>query len=98
MNHFACPACGFGLQFEPWSKSGPSDEICPSCGIQFGYDDAAGGKESARPEIYRRWRENWIAEGMAWHGDLEDLPDGWQPEKQLIVLGLPSARGRGETN
>jgi len=51
-----CPVCGYVLQFIPWDGLSASDEICPSCGIQFGYDDAAGGNVQAREEIYKRWR------------------------------------------
>ena len=43
-----CPACGFPLEFEPWANGSPSDEICPCCGIQFGYDDAAELARNAR--------------------------------------------------
>jgi hypothetical protein len=39
-----CPVCGFGLWFQPWRAESPADEMCPCCGIQFGYDDAAGGR------------------------------------------------------
>ncbi len=38
---FICPVCGFPhLCEEPYPQSGgTSDEICPSCGFLFGYDD-----------------------------------------------------------
>jgi transcription elongation factor Elf1 len=56
---FECPACGYtGLREAPWDdKNGGSQEICTSCGIQFGYDDAAGGDTSKRKTIYRHWNE-----------------------------------------
>jgi hypothetical protein len=57
-----CPSCQSALGFKPWDGDLASDEICPHCGIQFGYDDAAGGSPE-RQMIYRLWREAWIANG-----------------------------------
>ena len=34
--------------FEPWAGASASLEICPCCGIHFGYDDYAGGAADAR--------------------------------------------------
>jgi hypothetical protein len=34
--------------------------ICPSCGIQFGYNDHRPG---LREHIYREWRAAWLANG-----------------------------------
>ena len=82
-----CPACGFDLEFSPWDEGSPSDEICPSCGIQFGYDDAAGGDESARARIYADWRRRWIEGGMKWWSK-SARPEGWDPKKQLRDAGL----------
>jgi len=58
-----CPVCGFALSFLPWSEGLPSDEICPRCGIQFGYDDVAGGDLKKRDKVYSHWRDRWIAAG-----------------------------------
>ena len=53
---FACPACGYpDLAEAPWSESGGSFEICPSCGIQFGYTDMAGGDPNARQRVWEEW-------------------------------------------
>jgi hypothetical protein len=42
----------------PWSEeSGGSFEICPSCGIQFGYTDFAGGDIERRKQIWEAWPE-----------------------------------------
>jgi hypothetical protein len=61
---FVCPACEYpDLEEEPWSASGFSSfEICPQCGIQFGYHDAAGGHADAREEIYAKWRQKWAGQ------------------------------------
>jgi hypothetical protein len=80
---YPCPVCGFGLWFEPWREGSPADEICPCCGIQFGYDDAAGGRVEAREGVYRRWREKWVRAGMPWRGAGEPAPTDWDPTAQL---------------
>lgn len=52
-----CPACNSKLDFKPWSENSPSYEICPYCGIQFGYDDYLPEKRNL---IYKIWNEFWI--------------------------------------
>ena len=76
-----CPVCGFPLDRPAWDAlSGPSEEICPSCGIQFGYSDAAGGDPVRRQEIYKSWRRKWVEGGMKWHfAGIEEPPAGWDP-------------------
>ncbi|MDQ6927560.1 MAG: hypothetical protein M3159_02715 [Actinomycetota bacterium] len=59
---YECPACRFRLAFEPWTGVLPSDEICPCCGIQFGYDDVA----RRDPIFYAGWRAHWVANGKRW--------------------------------
>jgi hypothetical protein len=82
-----CPVCGFpGLDAPPWVDGSPSDEICPSCGIQFGYDDAAGGRADRRAAIYERWRSEWIARGMPWSSGGRPRPPGWDPQAQLDLV------------
>ena len=78
-----CPVCGFTLDRPAWNEHGPSDEICPSCGIQFGYDDAAGGDEKQQHEVYREWRQRWIVGGMKWHSVGIPKPTGWNPAQQV---------------
>jgi Zn ribbon nucleic-acid-binding protein len=55
-----CPVCSHLLNFQTWNDNRPSDEICPSCGIQFGYDDARADLRSA---VYQAWRKAWLANG-----------------------------------
>ena len=52
-----CPVCRNVLDFAPWTGENPSDEICPFCGIQFGYNDA---RVDLREQIYREWHDAWI--------------------------------------
>ncbi len=65
----ACPVCEALLGFEPWKGESASDEICPSCGIQFGYNDA---RRELRAAVYDEWRKAWLANdrkpflGEAW--------------------------------
>jgi Zn ribbon nucleic-acid-binding protein len=55
-----CPVCESELPEEAWIGNSASFHICHTCGIHFGYDDA---REDLRLQIYRRWREAWIANG-----------------------------------
>ena len=82
-----CPVCGYDLGFRAWDGDSPSDEICPSCGIQFGYDDAAGGQEHLRREIYENWRREWVSEGMPWRSVGTRPPENWRPMAQLKTIG-----------
>jgi hypothetical protein len=85
-----CPVCGYNLYENlgvyPWDEDSPSDEICPSCGIQFGYDDTAGGDRSKRRDVYSKWRIDWIKGGSRWYSNGRDVPRGWNPQKQLEKL------------
>lgn len=38
---YICPVCGFdGLKEAPYGPDKePSYEICPNCGVEFGFDD-----------------------------------------------------------
>ena len=80
---FVCPTCGWpGLAEPPWENGSPSDAICPSCGIHYGYDDAFGGDAGRRAVVYREWRQRWIAGGMTWWST-KASPVGWNPEEQV---------------
>ncbi len=82
---YICPVCGYsGLKEEPRNEAtGGSFEICPSCGIQFGYSDEAGGDAQAREAVYQKWREKWIRDGMHWNAPNLKPPVNWNPEEQL---------------
>ncbi len=56
-----CPSCAYDLGFRAWDSESPSLEICPSCGIQFGYDDMAGGDVQKRKKLYVNWKAAWNA-------------------------------------
>lgn len=87
---YMCPVCGYtGLPQAPWQGDLPSDYICPSCGIQFGYDDAGCNGPAGRREIYKQSRNKWIQEGMRWFSKGREPPPGWDPERQLRQLADP---------
>ena len=82
-----CLSCGYNvfkdLGVYPWDSDLPSDEICPCCGIQFGYQDMSRGK---RDEIYAEWRERWTKGGMVWDKGRSKPPKNWNPVEQLKGL------------
>lgn len=85
--HTLCPVCGYDLGFPAWSDGSPSDEICPSCGIQFGYDDAIGLREpEGQSAVYARWRGRWLAWGAPWSSRGQAPPVHWDPVRQLQTI------------
>ncbi len=56
MEKFICPVCKTEYPEYPYQ------DIC-DCGIQFGYDDAAGISDELRQKIYDEWRRVWIKNG-----------------------------------
>ena len=81
---YTCPVCGFpGLYEAAYDKAGASSfEICPCCGIEFGYEDARRSHEELR--------QKWIAEGMKWH--FGSVPSNWNPITQLVKAGFEPPR------
>lgn len=79
-----CPVCGFDLGFKAWNKGMPKDdEICPSCGTQFGYHDSTWNTD---PQIHSKLRQAWIQSGMKFKHPSEPLglpPKNWDPKDQL---------------
>ena len=56
MDEYHCPVCK--QEFDtPWEGS---FDICPSCGIQFGYDEAGAATD---PVVYEEWRKMWTENG-----------------------------------
>jgi len=77
-----CPVCGYDALSEPaYDQHGcASFEICPSCGTEFGYDDAS----RAHSEL----RASWLADGAPWRSKTRPPPAGWSGELQLRQAGL----------
>jgi hypothetical protein len=84
-----CPACGLEQDEPPWRDGVGSQEICSSCGLQFGYQDACGGRVDLRPGFYVGWRVRWIWEEHPWHSRTPGPPAGWSPHEQLARLAWP---------
>lgn len=79
---YTSPICGNpGLTERPYynDDSDASDEICPCCGFQFGYDDHASG------HTHSEWRQHWIDSGMPWFSHGRRPPPGWDPATQLAA-------------
>ena len=81
-NKNICPVCGYvDLDFSPYDNHGsPSFEICPCCGVEFGYDDFSISHESLR--------EKWVCNGFKWFSKHNKPPQGWNPIKQLEEASL----------
>jgi len=86
-----CLACGFQLSEPAWQDGAGSQEICPSCGLQFGYHDTCGGRGDLREGFYVGWRVRWIKEGQPWSGPKMQRPAGWSPASQLRRIDWPPA-------
>lgn len=92
----ACLVCGFPLGIAPWHDNSASYQICPSCGIHFGYDDRERTHDQeAAEDLYRAWRRWWIDNGMQWWGRGQTPPPDWNPISQLRQIGIDAVSGEG---
>ena len=79
---YTCPVCTYPSLWSPPRhpvNGGASNEICPSCGFEFGVTDDDKGFS------YKQWRMKWVSDGMPW--DLKGLtkrPDDWNPDRENI--------------
>ena len=78
---FTCPICGWPhLNKDPTTLS---YEICPSCGVEFGYEAV---------EDYMALRILWVQQGMKFWADAiknpgaPRAPENWDPVEQLNKL------------
>jgi predicted RNA-binding Zn-ribbon protein involved in translation (DUF1610 family) len=79
-SRFTCPVCAYpNLDEEPRSDGHGSDEICPSCGFQFGTSDDDEGWS------FESWRRSWIERGAPW-SSANPAPPGWDAHRQLALL------------
>lgn len=76
----ACRVCGRIYEGLPWGEDGKtaSFEICPCCGVEFGYEDSL-------PESVRGYRAIWLAGGSNWF-DRKLRPQDWSLDAQLAQI------------
>ncbi len=81
---YNCPVCGFDeLKYPPYNElMGGSNEMCQSCGYEFGYHD------DDQEITHEEWRERWIKNGMKWRVDDKHKPLHWNPVAQLRNIGV----------
>jgi hypothetical protein len=72
-----CRVCGYEPKNRPWGGDGrsPTYEICPCCGVEYGYEDAT------RVAVLR-YREAWLEAGADW-SDEATAQDGLSTEDRL---------------
>ena len=82
---FNCPVCGYpGLTEPSHDETGfGSFDICPSCGVEFGYDDFA--------VPHRALRYRWLMNGAKWYSTATVQPLRWSAGEQLRAAGLDAA-------
>jgi len=74
-----CPVCGYAkLEFPPEDFT-----ICPSCGTEFGYQDASTSHQVLR--------QKWVSKGPVWHSVVVPQPPLWNGYLQLIKAHMFSA-------
>ncbi|RJF91153.1 hypothetical protein D3876_13560 [Sphingomonas cavernae] len=79
---FQCPVCGYRDEKLPSYDDDEEtwyQEICPSCGTQFGYDDATISPTQLR--------SRWLASGAKWWSEGRP-PADFDGREQLRRAGL----------
>jgi hypothetical protein len=78
-----CRVCGLVQREPPWGLDGqsPSFNICPCCGVEFGYEDSD-------PSALASYRSSWLANGATWFRPKE-RPAGWSLDDQLAEVPAP---------
>jgi len=76
-NLLNCRVCGLEQPEPPWGEDGntPSFNICPCCGVEFGYEDST-------LITIRRYRDLWLENGAKWSVP-KATPLKWNIEEQL---------------
>ncbi len=74
-----CRVCGLflGKDYFPWGEDGqcPTFDICPCCGVEFGYEDCSA-------ESIKAFRNEWFVEETPWF-DPKRKAENWSLEEQL---------------
>ena len=69
-NKHLCPVCGYEMEDPPRDYN-----ICPSCGTEFGNDDALATQVQLRAE--------WLRNGPRWWSPVDPEPENWDPQTQV---------------
>ncbi len=69
-----CAVCGYSRLAEPPLNF----TICPSCGTEFGYDDAFAS--------HVQLRAKWLQNGAQWWSPVDARPDNWDPYLQVDAV------------
>ena len=79
---YGCPVCGYDHLPRPAYDDGgaASFQICPCCGVQFGYQDTNFPHAGLR--------RIWLAEGGGWFREVTPPPANWNALEQLRAAGL----------
>jgi hypothetical protein len=72
---YACPVCGYDLEYPPEDFN-----ICPSCGVEFGYETAG--------RSFFELRQEWIESGAQWASRVDTPPKNWNPWAQMTFARL----------
>jgi len=80
IKYYICPVCGYDkLDEPPYDEHGCSSfDICPCCGVEFGYDDFA--------TPHSVLRDKWVENGMIWWSPNTPPPAQWDAETQLASI------------
>jgi len=70
---YVCPICGYLLDFPPEDFN-----ICPSCGVEFGYENTG--------RTYLELRQEWLNTGARWASKVIPKPKKWDAMEQLQNL------------
>lgn len=75
-DEYICRVCGLEQEDITWEGGiYPSHNICPCCGVEFGYEDC-------NINSIMKYRELWINSGAKWV-EAKMKPNDWQLDLQL---------------
>ena len=84
-SQYQCPVCGYGMQDAPRDNN-----ICASCGTEFGYHDSG--------RTFAQIRKEWIKGGVPWSDSHTLPPIDWNPYIQMLNAGLVDITFGGSEN
>src|ERR1017187_7696142 len=71
---YLCSVCGYDRLEDPPKNF----TICPSCGTEFGYDDAFAS--------HAELRAKWLRNGAQWWSTVDPKPEHWDQQQQVDVV------------